>query len=418
MKSTLPILLFLLAGCSVLSAETIAAGDAAIGGGLQVGEDVDVMGDSIVVGRDTEAAPPEDVGAALRYFAPPSPEAAELNFLGYRDAHAWTWESGARSGDPVLRMRLDESGRLTLYGSLGGVGLSLDPEEPSVRVGGRAVLLEGENAVISGSHATAIGRNSEAAGAYSFAGGENTVAKRSSSFVFGNGSRVEAAYSAAFGKANWISDEADGSFAAGRENFVEDEERYAAVFGFANQVWGGGAVIGGIANTGDTASAVFGQMNFAGSYGFAAGYGHTVQGYAAAALNWLNVATGNYSTALGHHTTADAYASLVLGRHNLAGGEKWDWVETDPLFEIGIGEDDQNAANAVTVQKNGRTVLRNKFWDEHDPAAVPADPDAGTQEDEASAGDALVVRGHTRLEGRVVLAQPLGDISMGAFGNQ
>ncbi|MGI9550187.1 MAG: tail fiber domain-containing protein, partial [Aurantibacter sp.] len=46
-----------------------------------------------------------------------------------------------------------------------------------------------------------------------------------------------------------------------------------------------------------------------------------------------------------------------IGRFNIAGGNSGSWVNTDPLFEIGIGSGPGSRANAMTVLKNGNVGI-------------------------------------------------------------
>ncbi len=80
-------------------------------------------------------------------------------------------------------------------------------------------------------------------------------------------------------------------------------------------------------------------------------------GFYSTALGCVTIASGTASTALGFHTNAEAYATVALGRFNVGGATSYGWIETDPLFEIGIGTDDSNRANAVTVLKNGNVGI-------------------------------------------------------------
>jgi hypothetical protein len=85
-------------------------------------------------------------------------------------------------------------------------------------------------------------------------------------------------------------------------------------------------------------------------------------------------------------------------------------VDTDPLFLIGNGSSASLTSNAIETLKNGRTTLKNKEWSSGSPLAEPATPTS-------SNGYALVVDGHTRLRGKVIIEEPQGDISMGIYGN-
>ena len=69
-------------------------------------------------------------------------------------------------------------------------------------------------------------------------------------------------------------------------------------------------------------------------------------------------AAGNYTTALGLGTKADAYASTAIGAYNVGGGNPSAVIATDPVFEIGIGADNSNRSNALTVTRLGYVGIR------------------------------------------------------------
>lgn len=129
-------------------------------------------------------------------------------------------------------------------------------------------------------------------------------------------------------------------------------------------------------------------------YGFASGNNSYVASTATggAAFNQLTTANGVSSTAMGQNTTSDAYASLAIGRYNVGTGSNDTWVATDPIFEVGIGSDSQNPANAVTVLKNGNVGIG-----------------------EAAPGDRLVISGGNLKvtgNGAIILENQAGDIPM------
>jgi len=70
-------------------------------------------------------------------------------------------------------------------------------------------------------------------------------------------------------------------------------------------------------------------------------------------------AIGNRTFALGEGAYARAYNSLALGRYNeiFTSSNLTSWVNTDPLFTLGIGSNDTNRKNALTIFKNGNAVL-------------------------------------------------------------
>jgi hypothetical protein len=89
----------------------------------------------------------------------------------------------------------------------------------------------------------------------------------------------------------------------------------------------------------------------------AMGYNTKSSGECSTAMGTFTTAAGNHSTAMGYSTSADSYISMAIGRHNVGGGTAVSWVTTDPVFEIGIGADGSNKANAVTVLKSGNVGI-------------------------------------------------------------
>ena len=86
---------------------------------------------------------------------------------------------------------------------------------------------------------------------------------------------------------------------------------------------------------------------------------------------WNDINIGNYSTAMGNNTTASgdystamgwgtkvqSVSSTAIGQFNIGGGDPEVWINTNPLFEIGNGQDDGNRSNALTVLKNGNVGI-------------------------------------------------------------
>lgn len=215
----------------------------------------------------------------------------------------------------------------------------------------------------------------------------------------------------------------------------------STAWGFSNEAIGSHATAWGYnTDATDTHATAWGDNTAANDVSSTAwGNRTTASGEESTAWGYYSIASGFRSTAWGARSNAEANNSTALGRFNVGGfitiadGDDTNdgdtqWFELDPLFEIGIGTSITERANAVTVLKNGQTTLENKYWDDQAPTAIPADPDLGTTEHEASEGHALVVKGHTELEGNlavagdmnltgsVTLAQRPGDVLMGDFG--
>ncbi|MBO6880936.1 tail fiber domain-containing protein [Winogradskyella sp.] len=101
----------------------------------------------------------------------------------------------------------------------------------------------------------------------------------------------------------------------------------------------------------------------------AMGYYTTASEFFATAMGYSTTASGSYSTAMGRGTKANAHQSTAIGRYNIGGGDLYNWVATDPLFEIGNGTDDANRANALTVLKNGNITINGKTTINEDTAS-------------------------------------------------
>ena len=90
-----------------------------------------------------------------------------------------------------------------------------------------------------------------------------------------------------------------------------------------------------------------------GEFSTATGMDTQAKGTCSTAMGYASTATGNYSVALGSYLSAESISSVALGKHNVGGGTATSWVDTDPIFEVGIGTGSSAKKNALTVLKNG-----------------------------------------------------------------
>ena len=116
--------------------------------------------------------------------------------------------------------------------------------------------------------------------------------------------------------------------------------------------------------TGASANAMGAQSFAAGASTSAAGANSFVSGYASVASKDYSTAFGYSSTAFGTKSFAsgdNVYAtsanSVAFGKFNVGGGDAFNWVPTDPLFELGNGINSGSKTNALTVLKNGNTTI-------------------------------------------------------------
>ena len=67
-------------------------------------------------------------------------------------------------------------------------------------------------------------------------------------------------------------------------------------------------------------------------------------------------------TALGFHAKTVSFGSTSVGSYNMGlgvGPSTLDWISTDPIFEVGIGQSDATRENAMTILKNGNVGIGN-----------------------------------------------------------
>lgn len=109
------------------------------------------------------------------------------------------------------------------------------------------------------------------------------------------------------------------------------------------------------------------NVNASGYAALSLGFTSNAIGDASVSMGRYSTAIGNRSIALGLHATSESYGSVVVGRYNVGGGDPENWVETDPLFEIGNGTSEADSANALTVYKNGTIEVDGQIKNVTDP---------------------------------------------------
>jgi trimeric autotransporter adhesin len=252
--------------------------------------------------------------------------------------------------------------------------------------------------------------SSSAVGQSSTALGENAYAEGYNSVALGNGiASGGSSFAAGFGRATGLGSVAFGGKALGTRSTAFGASVAAGWFSFASGMTTSAT---GRSSTafGDYNLASGGQSTVFGGSNTASGNNSTVSGYG-------NTVSGYYASGFGNNLIAQSSTSFVTGANNLAQGTPGSWIPTDDLFVMGNGDSGAARSNAFTTLKNGQTTLTNKEWKTAtsaapaSAAAALANPASTTDSD----GNALVVEGHTLLKGKVTLAVPQGDISMGIY---
>lgn len=139
---------------------------------------------------------------------------------------------------------------------------------------------------------------------------------------------------------------------------------YSAALGY-NAVAGGSYsyALGMLAEANDRYSIAIGAGAEANNwYSAAIGRSTTSNGNSAMALGYQSEANANFSIAIGTYLSTNSYRSTAIGCYNVGNGTSLSgWVETDPIFEIGIGSSSSDKKNAVTVWKNGKVGIGTPY---------------------------------------------------------
>ena len=264
----------------------------------------------------------------------------------------------------------------------------------------------GTNSSASSLSLLSLGNDSHATEEGSISIGNGTIAGSLNSVALGSGSNANGEGAVALGGCS-----VDGKWALGSGPGWASGDYSIAMNAISYSK--SGVAIGGYDETVQWANEV-------GAVGATAIGGATNQAYGdySYAMGWNSITIGKHSFSMGHLTRSSAY-EFVMGSKNVSANNQMpnssndQWIENGALFELGNGKPIaeggswEDYSNAITTLKNGQTTLTNKAWK----ADSAVEPTA-----ENSQGEALVVEGHTRLKGKVVIEQPQGDISMGIYG--
>ncbi|MTE26067.1 tail fiber domain-containing protein [Winogradskyella ouciana] len=255
----------------------------------------------------------------------------------------------------------------------------------------------GDNSTALGKGTSAIGENSLVSGELSFATGKNTIA-------MGNGLSASALYSTALGgfnigggdPLNWVG--ADPVFEIGNGTGFGDKSNAFTVLkngtitapsfemaeitdpkALITKEFADANYSGSGSGTNPTGLEALNEGNgngwrFIGTnpnhYGSIGSYSvdlsfsglnseeYGSKGDFSIATGAYTEASGIYSSAFGHNTKAQSRFSTAFGLNNIGGGDPQNWINSDPLFEIGNGN--TTPSNALTILKNG-TITAPSF---------------------------------------------------------
>jgi hypothetical protein len=172
------------------------------------------------------------------------------------------------------------------------------------------------------------------------------------------------------------------------------------------------AISGGNAS-GNGAIALGANSSASGVGAIAIGANSAASGNGAVALAGGN-ATANNAIAVGLGTSSPTWGTTVMGHYNVPiSGNASSYAPADPAFIVGIGNV-TNPANGLVIYNNGDAVGAGNVT-----LANPAyvSPTSVFQPVELQVNGSVNFNGSATLNGNIILAQPAGNLSMGAFGN-
>jgi len=260
----------------------------------------------------------------------------------------------------------------------------------------------GYKAVASGSYATAIGYQSTASGNYSASIGYATTASATTSFAFGASANASATNALAMGNGSTASAEnataigyqsraygsrstSIGSYYSttiaipiitlSKDEGTKDIDDFLPIrpltpistsnrtFTRYNTANGQYSIAVGNGNLAENGGAVFGSNSDATQFGAVAlGTSATASERNAIAAGYNSSANGVYSVAIGNNLTASSFGEIALGQWNeYTAGTTDTWNENQLLFSLGNGVNSANRSNALTIYKNGKTIVRGRY---------------------------------------------------------
>jgi len=248
----------------------------------------------------------------------------------------------------------------------------------------------GDHAVASGLKSVSLGSYSTASASNSVAIGNNTTSSNTNSISIGNETQASGTHSTSLGYRSIASGLRSSSigtyyykslnfirilyppiwFPIGKgdaEEFISKETESSSKGSFVslplyanrnNQAIGEYSLAVGNGNLSENGGLSFGVYNTASAiYATALGFANQAVAPYSFAGGFANRTEGEFATAFGRYTSAASANSFVIGTYNVSSGSPDEWVNTDPLFQIGNGSSSTNTHDAFRVLKNGGTYI-------------------------------------------------------------
>lgn len=234
----------------------------------------------------------------------------------------------------------------------------------------------GDAAKALGNNSIAFGNGSQATNTNALALGNGTIASGTNSTAMGYQSQAQGDKSIAIGSYYTYSylvpiislGKGDDGGTKGIDDFlpirpITPITTFTRSFSRANIASGQYSVALGNGNLAEKGGLVFGSNSDALQFGaLALGTSAAANQSNAVAMGYNTTANGIYSVAIGNNVTANSYGELALGQYSdEIAGKADSWNENDLLFTIGNGVNSTDRSNALTIYKNGKTIVRGRY---------------------------------------------------------
>jgi hypothetical protein len=258
---------------------------------------------------------------------------------------------GINTTTPQAMLHVKDSSVLFSLASLPGV-----PGDPPANGAGLRMMWYPAKGAFRAGESGGNNWNKDSIGNYSFAVGNGSRAKGISAFAAGTNSLATGEYSTVLGFSAIASE--DYATALGRQ--VTASGTAAVATGYGGHATGLASTVTGYFCTAEGAysTAMGFSTNSVGQMSLAVGYDTEAEGIVSIASGYRSHSIGSYSFSGGFQTESVPFASFAIGRYNENTiGTSATWVDTDPIFMIGNGEDNTTRSNSFTVLKNGKTMI-------------------------------------------------------------
>lgn len=200
----------------------------------------------------------------------------------------------------------------------------------------------GNGTVSSGVNATAIGYQTEARGELSLAIGSNYVYSYNVPII-----NLTTTTSDVFLPTRTTTLATTFLRSYNRKNIAED--KYSVAIGNGNLARQGGLVFGT-----NSDALQFGALSM--------GTSAAANNKNSVAIGYESKANGIYSVAIGNNVTANSFGEFALGQFaEEVTGTADTWNQDEQLFTLGNGTSATDRSNALTIYKNGKTIIRGRY---------------------------------------------------------